>query len=66
MAYEKGNIIIAKESQISFESVLDETCRVLEGKQIQYSLKRIREFDEILQNLEREIDAFTGNQKFAD
>ena len=60
MAYEKGNIIIAEGSQTSFETVLDETCKILEDKQIQYFLKRIGEYDRILEKIEEELDIFLG------
>ena len=50
--------ILAQEPQIDFESVLDDTCRALEDRQAKYSLRRIREFDERLETIEKELDAF--------
>ena len=61
MAYENETVVLAQEPQISFETVLDETCRILESKQVQHSIKRIREFDERLGFIEKELDAFIGN-----
>ena len=58
MTYERETVIFAKEPEISFETVLDETCRKLEEKHILYSLKRIKEFDKRLENIEKELDVF--------
>ena len=42
----------------SFSSVIDETCDRLMEKQIQYSIKRIREMEDRLDTLEEELDTF--------
>jgi hypothetical protein len=39
-----------------FETVVEQTCRILEEKQVQYSLRRLGEFDRQLECLERELD----------
>ena len=57
MVHEKEKIIFAHDQETCFEAVLDEACKILEHKQIQYSLRRLKEFDENLENLERELDA---------
>jgi len=46
-------------SEASFESVLDTTCERLWERRIQYSLRRIREMDVELENLEKSLDKFT-------
>ena len=61
MTQSSETIIFAQEPEISFETVLDETCRELEDRQAKYSLRRIREFDERLQTIEKELDAFLEN-----
>ena len=65
MAYEKEPVILnweldSKESL--FEAVLDKTCERLKEKHIQYSIRRIREMDEELDRLEKELDEFIGNE----
>ncbi|MDR2135295.1 MAG: hypothetical protein LBO76_01645 [Treponema sp.] len=40
----------------SFESVLDSACSRLLDRKARYSLRRIRELDEILEKTERELD----------
>ena len=56
-----GKSISVQKQQISFEAVLDETCRVLEDKQIQYSIRRLREMEAFLEDLERELNDFVEN-----
>ena len=60
--YERETIVFAQEPQISFEAVLDDTCRILEDRQVKYSLRRIREFDERLKIIENDLDAFLENR----
>ncbi|MDR2376934.1 MAG: hypothetical protein LBD96_10925 [Treponema sp.] len=40
----------------SFESVLDNACSRLQDRKIRYSLRRIRELEEILEKTEQELD----------
>jgi hypothetical protein len=43
---------------ISFDSILDETCERLLDRQVKYAIQRINEMDRRLTNLERELDEF--------
>jgi hypothetical protein len=52
---EKSAIISKKDA---FSEVVDEACNRLQDRQIQYSLKRLREMEENLNGLERELDEF--------
>ena len=45
----------------SFEAVLDTACDRLSEKHIQYSIRRIRELEEKLAVLEKELDNFLGH-----
>lgn len=42
---------------LSFETVLDQACNRLWDKKIQYSIRMIRQMEEWLTGLERELDA---------
>jgi len=42
----------------SFDEVLDSTCERLMERQIKYSIRRIREMEERLCLMERELDEF--------
>ena len=44
--------------EASFEAVLDAACERLWEKQVQYSIRRIKEMDEELLELEIELDEF--------
>jgi len=46
------------ESVYTFGEVVDSTCERLMEKQIKYSIRRIREMDERLCQIERELDEF--------
>ena len=46
--------------EFSFETVLDSTCERLWEKQVQHSIRRIREMEEELKGLEKELDEFIG------
>jgi sugar diacid utilization regulator len=59
MAFEKEKPAFAEET--SFEAVLDKACEKLQEKQVQYSIRRLREMDEQLGSLERELNAFIEN-----
>ena len=59
MTYEKYPLAYT-ETQ-SFDCILDTACDRLREKHIQYSIKRIREMDEELIKIEKELDEFFGN-----
>jgi hypothetical protein len=40
----------------SFDSVLDNACSRLWDRKVRYTLRRIRELDELLEKTERELD----------
>jgi hypothetical protein len=66
MIYEKKPVILKWDGdprifdfrESSFEAVLETTFDRLEEKHIQYSIRRIREMDQELAGLERELDEF--------
>jgi hypothetical protein len=49
-----------KSKDPSFDSVLDSACERLWDKHTQYSIRRIKEMDEELARLEKELDQFLG------
>jgi hypothetical protein len=56
MTFGENPVIISKDA--SFEMVLDDACERLMDRQIQYSLRRIRELEDRLRCLEQELDEF--------
>jgi hypothetical protein len=56
MAFENKPVIITEET--SFEAVLDSACEKLNEKQIQYSLRRMKEMNETLAGIEKELNDF--------
>ena len=50
-------------SQISFDSLLDETCERLLNRQAKYFIQRIGEMEKRLCGLESELDEFMQNKK---
>jgi hypothetical protein len=48
---------------ISFDSILDETCERLLDRQVKYAIQRIHEMEHRLDNLERELDEFLSINK---
>jgi anaerobic ribonucleoside-triphosphate reductase len=54
MTSEKGKFTLTEDSL--FEAVLDSACERLEDKQAEYSIRRLREMDTQLGNLEKELD----------
>jgi len=49
---------------ISFDSILDETCERLLDRQVKYAIQRIHEMERRLDTLERELDEFlSANNK---
>jgi len=64
MALEKKPIILTWDvdpQDRSFEVVLDTACERLREKQVRYSILRIREMDDELGRLEKELDEFLGS-----
>jgi hypothetical protein len=47
---------VSRSASDSFESMLDDACSRLMDRKVRYSLRRIRELDEILEKTERELD----------
>ena len=58
MIFEKKSAIL---TEPSFETVLNTACENLQKKQIQHSIQRIREMDEELDKIEKELDEFLSN-----
>jgi len=56
MIFENRPFILTEET--SFEAVVDTAFERLNEKQIQYSLRRIREMDEVLAGIEKELNDF--------
>lgn len=56
MAFETEKPAFAEET--GFEAMLDRACENLQEKHALYSIRRLREMDEQLGNLERELNAF--------
>ena len=48
---------------VSFETVLDTTCERLRERHIQHSIRRIREMEEELKGLEKELDEFINTDQ---
>ena len=49
-------------TELTFESLLDETCERLLDRQVKYSIQRIYELEKRLASLERELDDFLRNK----
>jgi predicted metal-dependent phosphoesterase TrpH len=45
-------------SELTFDSILDETCERLLDRQAKYSIQRIQEMERHLETLERELNEF--------
>jgi hypothetical protein len=56
MTFENRPFVLTEET--SFDAVLDTACERLNEKHIQYSLRRIREMDEVLAGFEKELNDF--------
>jgi hypothetical protein len=61
MAYEKPYSVLTEDPALS--ETLDSVCERLQDKQIQYSIRRLRELDLLLEDLERELDSFILREK---
>jgi hypothetical protein len=57
-----GEKAVALSNNLSFDMVLDRTCGRLWERQVQYSIRRIRNLEERLVALERELDALVSFQ----
>ena len=70
MAYEQKPVILKWDKdpgdiypmEPSFETVLGRTCERLGEKHAAYTIRRIREMDEILERLEKELNEFIGSK----
>jgi hypothetical protein len=49
---------IIHQQNISFETVLDETCERLLGKKTQYSISRLAQLEAELESMEKELENF--------
>ena len=45
-------------SEMTFDSLLDQTCERLMDRQVKYSIQRIHELEARLDSLERELNEF--------
>ena len=50
-------------ADLSFDSILDETCERLLDRQVKYTIQRIREMEQRLDTLARELDDFLSANK---
>jgi hypothetical protein len=48
---------------VSFDSILDETCERLLDRQVKYAIQRIHEMEQRMDTLERELDEFLSLNK---
>jgi len=60
MVSDKNLFLLTGES--SFEEILYSACERLEEKRIQFSIRRIREMDNVLTALEQEIEEFISKK----
>jgi len=63
MACEKEPVILKCDYDFvkpSFEAVLDATCERLWERHVQYSIRRIQEMEEELNNIDKTLDEFMG------
>lgn len=51
------------DSDVTFSSLLDETCERLLNRQVKYAIQRIHEMEKRLGSLERELDEFLSINK---
>jgi len=64
MIFNRESVIIS--DNVSFETLLDRTCERLWGKQVQYSIKRIRNLENTLQEIEQELDSILSQKSDMD
>ena len=58
MVFEKKPVTVTEDP--SFDLLLNTACERLQEKQIQHSIRRIREMEEELDRLEKELNEFLG------
>ena len=67
MLYTNGNMTTegkaALLSELTFDSILDETCERLMDRQAKYSIQRIHELEKRLDSLGRELDDFMRKRR---
>jgi hypothetical protein len=56
MSLERTPFAIDDNPFLDFGTLLDNACNKLQNKQAQYSIRRLRELDSILANMERDLD----------
>ena len=56
MAFEQKQFVTAEDT--TFDSVLNTACQKLWDKHTQYSIKRLKDLDEELDKIEKELDKF--------
>jgi len=56
MAFEQKQATMTED--ISFDSVLNSACQKLWDKHTQYSIRRLKDMDEELNKIEKELDQF--------
>jgi hypothetical protein len=61
MAYEKWYPVLTEDP--AFSETLDSVCERLQDKQIQYSIRRLRELGLRLEEMEKELDDFLLREK---
>jgi hypothetical protein len=54
--------LLVSDDQPAFEALLDRICDRLQDTKQQGSLKRLQKMEEILDSLERELDAILGKE----
>lgn len=60
---EAGSFLLS-DAEVSFTTILDETCGRLENSRNRGALKRIRKMEEVLRDIEDDIDAMlSGSDK---
>ena len=59
MSPDRVAIISINNPLFEFETILDDTCNRLQHKQTQYSIRRLRELNSVLINLERELESLS-------
>ena len=53
-----GEKSLSLQEIFTFSDVVDKACEGLKDKQVKYSIRRIREMEELLTNMEQELDDF--------
>ena len=65
--YNNGNMTTEERAalltDLTFDSILDETCERLLDRQAKYSIQRIQELEKRLISIERELDEFCKRKR---